>query len=240
MFSRYRYLTITALVIFICVGVGYGYIVIGKTVEYVGQQTFAAEPLPDITAPPIESTKIYDRTGQLIYQVGSSRRESIRIEDVPQPVIDAFLAAEDRTFYTNPGFSIKSLIRAAYVDVQEDQLLQGGSTITQQLAQQLVVSKENTLWRKFREILISLVMTRQYSKDEILERYLNEVPVGGELVGLGAAAKEYFGIPVSELTMAQGAYIAALINAPSTLDPYANFDGLTARQQLVLDRMHEF
>ncbi len=238
--SLSRFSVIVTLFILICAGVGFGYIVLGKAVEYVGQQAFAAEDLPDISAAPIESTKIYDRTGQLIYEIGAAKRRTISIQDVPRPVINAFLAAEDRTFYTNPGFSIKSLIRAAAVDVRQDQLLQGGSTITQQLAQQLVVSKENTIWRKFREIMISIVMTRQYSKDEILERYLNEVPVGGELVGLGAAAQEYFGVPVRELSTAQGAYIAALINAPSTLDPYANYDGLTTRQHLVLSRMKEF
>lgn len=224
----------------ITVGVGYGYFILSQAVEAVGRQVFADEPLPDLAKPPLESTKIYDRQGNLIYQIGSSRREAISIDQVPQSVVNAFLAAEDRTFYTNPGFSIKSLIRAAHVDVREDRILQGGSTITQQLAQQLVVSKENTIWRKVKEILISVVMTRHYSKDEILERYLNEVPVGGELVGLGAASREYFGKDVADLSMAQGAYIAALINAPSTLDPYANYDGLTARQRVVLGRMKEF
>lgn len=235
-----RFLVIITIFILVCIGVGFGYIVLGKAVEYVGQQAFASEELPDLSSTPIESTKIYDRTGKLIYEIGAAKRRTVSIGEVPQPVINAFLAAEDRSFYTNPGFSLKSLLRAAYVDVREDQLLQGGSTITQQLAQQLVVSKENTIWRKVREIMISVVMTRQYSKDEILERYLNEVPVGGELVGLGAAAQEYFGVSVGELSTAQGAYIAALINAPSTLDPYANYNGLTTRQQLVLSRMHEF
>lgn len=235
-----RFLVIFIVFVLVCTGVGFGYIVLGKAVEFVGQQAFASEGLPDISATPIESTKIFDRTGNLIYEIGAAKRRTISLDEVPDPVIHAFLAAEDRSFYTNPGFSVKSLIRAAAVDVRQDALLQGGSTITQQLAQQLVVTKENTLWRKVREIMISIVMTRQYSKDEILERYLNEVPVGGELVGLGAAAQEYFGIPVSKLSAAQGAYIAALINAPSTLDPYANYEGLTSRQQLVLDRMKEF
>lgn len=231
---------IAGLALLMCLGVGLGYIVLGRLVEDVGAATLATEPLPDLSQSPTQSTKIYDRQGDLLYEIGSAHREVISIEEVPDGVKNAFLAAEDKSFYSNPGVSIKSLIRAVHVDVSTDQLLQGGSTITQQLAQQLVVEKEETIWRKFREIIISLVLTQRYSKDQILERYLNEVPVGGELLGIGTAARTYFDIPVSELTVAQGAYIAALINAPSTLDPYLNKDGLTARQQLVLDRMKEF
>jgi penicillin-binding protein 1A len=238
--SPYRKLILGIGLLCTCIGVGYGYWVIDSAIQFVGSQAFAATPLPDITAAPVESTKIYDRTGNLIYEIGSSRRRSVKIDEVPEHVKNAFLAAEDRTFYSNPGVSIKSLIRAIHVDVREERLTQGGSTITQQLAQQLVVSKENTIWRKMREIIISLVMTRQYTKDEILERYLNEAPVGGELVGIGAAAQEYFHVSVRELTLAQGAYLASLINAPSILDPYANYEGLTDRQQLILNRMQEF
>jgi membrane peptidoglycan carboxypeptidase len=240
MSTKTRNLAITVLVLLLCLGVSLGYIVLGRVVEDIGASALATEPLPDLSKSPTQSTKIYDRQGNLLYEIGSAHREVISIDDVPEGVKNAFLAAEDKSFYTNPGVSIKSLIRAVHVDVSSDQLLQGGSTITQQLAQQLVVEKDETIWRKVREIIISLVLTQRYSKDQILERYLNEVPVGGELLGIGTAARTYFDIPVSELSVAQGAYIAALINAPSTLDPYLNNEGLTARQQLVLQRMHQF
>lgn len=240
MSSTTRRLSIVVLIILLCFGVGFGYIVLGKMVEVVGNATLASAPLPDITETPTQSTRIYDRQGQLLYEFGATHREVVSISSVPDSVRNAFLAAEDKTFYTNPGISIKSLIRAVHVDVSQEELTQGGSTITQQLAQQLVVEKEDTIWRKAREIVVAMVLTRRYSKDQILERYLNEVPVGGELVGVGTAAKAYFNVPVSQLSLAQGAYIAALINAPSTLDPYANPDGLKERQQLVLERMRNF
>lgn len=235
-----RYSIVTALIVLLCAGVGLGYLVLGRIVEDVGAATLAAAPLPNLTELPTQSTKIYDRQGNLLYEMGSTHREVISIGDIPEPVKDAFLAAEDKSFYTNPGISIKSLIRAVHVDVRQDELLQGGSTITQQLAQQLVVEREDTIWRKLREVIISIVLTKRYSKDQILERYLNEVPVGGELVGIGTAARTYFGVPASQLTVSQGAYIAALINAPSTLDPYLNYNGLTDRQQLILSRMRTF
>jgi membrane peptidoglycan carboxypeptidase len=235
-----RIFLIIGLVGLLGLGVGLGYSVLSRIVEAVGDSTLASAPLPDLSESPTQSTKIYDRQGNLLYEIGSTHREVISIADVPQPVKEAFLAAEDKSFYTNPGISVKSLVRAVHVDVSTDQLLQGGSTITQQLAQQLMDQKDDTIWRKLRELVISMVLTRRYSKDQILERYLNEVPVGGEMIGVGTAARTYFGVPVSQLSTAQGAYIAALINAPSTLDPYLNTKGLTERQQLVLARMHEF
>lgn len=235
-----RRLLIAALVLVLCICAGFGYVVLGKLIEAAGQATLASTPLPDITETPTQSTRIYDRDGQLLYEFGATRREVITIDDVPLDVRNAFLAAEDRTFYSNLGISIRSLVRAIHVDVSQEELSQGGSTITQQLAQQLVVEKDHTLQRKMREIAVSLVLTRRYTKDQILERYLNEVPVGGELIGIGTAAKVYFGKPISELTLAEGAYLAALINAPSILDPYSNPEGLAERQELILSRMGEF
>jgi penicillin-binding protein 1A len=236
----YRFPLIVLLSIFLSIGVGFGYIFIGKAVQYIGDATLASSPLPDLRDGPSQSTKIYDRHGALLYELGSQRRDVVSLGRVPKSVINAFLAAEDKTFYSNPGISLKSIFRALHADVKQDALLQGGSTITQQLAQKLVVSKKSNLSRKVREVIVSMVLTRQYSKDTILERYLNEVPVGGELVGIGTASQVYFGVPVDKLTLAQGACIAALINAPSTLDPYVNPDGLRARQKLVLSRMANF
>ncbi len=235
-----RPIIIACLVGLLCLGVGLSYVVLGKAVEAVGDATLASAPLPNLEETPTQTTKIYDRDNTLLYEIGSVHREVTTIDQVPESVKNAFLAAEDKSFYTNPGFSIKSLIRAAHVDVGSDTLTQGGSTITQQLAQLIVVSKDDTIWRKARELVVSMVLTRRYSKDQILERYLNEVPVGGDLIGLATAAQTYFGVPVSQLSTAQGAYIAALINAPSTLDPYYNLAGLTSRQQLVLERMRNF
>lgn len=233
-------LFISIAVLSLLILVSFGYITVARAVEYVGRQTLPSSALPDLDASPTQTTKIYDADGELLYEVGSVYRRTVRIDDVPEGVKAAFLAAEDRTFYTNPGFSIRSLVRAVSTDLRHDELRQGGSTITQQLAQMLMSSKESTLSRKFREIIVSAVLTQRYDKDTILERYLNEVPVGGELVGIGTAAELYFGKRVDELTPAQGAYIAALINAPGTLDPYLNPEGLQERQRLVLSMMAEF
>ena len=235
-----RRLLMAGLLLILLGGVGYGYVVIGRVVEHLGIATLAATPLPDLHENPSQSTKIYDRQGNLLYELGSMRKQVVALKDVPLPVKNAFLAAEDKSFYQNPGISLRSIFRAANADVRQDQLLQGGSTITQQLAQKLVVTKKSSVSRKLREIVVAMVLTKKYSKDTILERYLNEVPVGGDLVGIGTAAQVYFGVPVSRLTLAQGAYIAALINAPSILDPYLNQPGLTSRQQLVLQRMATF
>ncbi len=232
---------ISSLVAVAAVGcAAFGLVTISKAVEVAGEHTFASSTLPDLDSSPTQTTKIYDKSGDLLYEVGSVYRRIIEIDQVPDRVRDAFLAAEDRTFYTNPGFSIRSLIRAASTDLRHDELRQGGSTITQQLAQMLVVSKDNTVERKIREIVVSVMLTKQYSKEDILERYLNEVPVGGELVGIGTAAELYFGTSVDELSIAQGAYLAAMINAPGILDPYLNPEGLQSRQQLVIDRMAGF
>lgn len=219
----------------------YGLLTIDRAVQAAGQKVLVSSNLlPDLDSSPTQTTKIYDKSGELLYEIGSVYRRVISINEVPDSVRNAFLAAEDRTFYTNPGFSIRSLARALSADLQHDEIRQGGSTITQQLAQMLVVSKDNTLQRKIKEIAASIMLTRQYSKDSIMERYLNEVPVGGELVGIGTAAELYFGSPVRELSLAKGAYLAAMINAPGVLDPYLNPAGLQSRQQLIIDRMAEF
>ncbi|MFC4373990.1 transglycosylase domain-containing protein [Nocardia halotolerans] len=166
-------------------------------------------------------------------------RIPIPLSDVPIPVRDAVLAAEDRTFYTNAGYSTSGFLRAARDNLAGHDNAGGGSTITQQYVKNAFLSSERTLTRKMRELIIAAKMARQWSKDEILAAYLNTIYYGRGAYGIAAAAKAYFGKPVPELTLAEGAVLAAVIRSPSVLDPETHFDQLRARWQYVLDGMVE-
>ncbi|MFD4441257.1 transglycosylase domain-containing protein [Nocardia sp. NPDC058519] len=166
-------------------------------------------------------------------------RIPIPLTDVPYPVRDAVLAAEDRTFYTNAGYSTSGFLRAARDNVTGQDYAGGGSTITQQYVKNAFLSSERTVTRKMRELIIAAKMARQWSKDEILSAYLNTIYYGRGAYGIAAASKAYFDKPVPELTLAEGAVLAAVIRSPSVLDPENHFDQLRARWQYVLDGMVE-
>ncbi|MFD6398550.1 transglycosylase domain-containing protein [Nocardia sp. NPDC060249] len=166
-------------------------------------------------------------------------RIPIPLTDVPYPVRDAVLAAEDRTFYTNAGYSTSGFLRAARDNVTGQNNAGGGSTITQQYVKNAFLSSERTVTRKMRELIIAAKMARQWSKDEILSAYLNTIYFGRGAYGIASAAKAYFDKPVPELTLAEGAVLAAVIRSPSVLDPENHFDQLRARWQYVLDGMVE-
>ncbi|MFC6011492.1 transglycosylase domain-containing protein [Nocardia lasii] len=166
-------------------------------------------------------------------------RIPIPLSDVPFPVRDAVLAAEDRTFYTNAGYSTSGFLRAARDNVTGQDNAGGGSTITQQYVKNAFLSSERTVTRKMRELIIAAKMSRQWSKDEILAAYLNTIYFGRGAYGIAAAAKAYFDKPVPELSLAEGAVLAAVIRSPSVLDPENHLDQLRARWQYVLNGMVE-
>ncbi|WP_442945687.1 transglycosylase domain-containing protein [Nocardia sp. SSK8] len=166
-------------------------------------------------------------------------RIPIPLAEVPVPVRDAVLAAEDRNFYTNPGYSTSGFLRAARDNLLGNDNAGGGSTITQQYVKNAFLSSERTVTRKMRELIIAAKMARQWSKEDILAAYLNTIYFGRGAYGIAAAAKAYFGKPVPELTLAEGAVLAAVIRSPSVLDPETHFDQLRARWQYVLDGMVE-
>ncbi|KAF0849386.1 membrane peptidoglycan carboxypeptidase [Nocardia caishijiensis] len=166
-------------------------------------------------------------------------RIPIPLTEVPMHVREAVLAAEDRTFYTNAGYSTSGFLRAARDNLAGHDNAGGGSTITQQYVKNAFLSSERTVTRKMRELIIAAKMSRQWSKDEILAAYLNTIYYGRGAYGIAAAAKAYFGKPVPELTLAEGAVLAAVIRSPSVLDPENHFDQLRARWQYVLDGMVE-
>ncbi|WP_159841271.1 transglycosylase domain-containing protein [Nocardia sp. CY41] len=164
-------------------------------------------------------------------------RTDVTIDQIPPHVRNAVMAAEDRDFYTNPGFSISGFARAARDNILGKESAGGGSTITQQYVKNALVGDEHSLTRKMHELVISAKMARQWSKDEILAAYLNTIYFGRGAYGIDAASKAYFGKPVQELTIAEGAVLAATIQLPSSLDPEKNPEGAKTRWNYVLDGM---
>ncbi len=189
-----------------------------------------------------ETTEIYARDGTLLYEVfEEGRRTEVPLDRIPFAMRWAIVATEDDTFYENPGFDPPSILRAARDWVQEGEIVSGGSTITQQLVRNIVFDyeerNEQTLRRKLKEAALSWVMTRQYSKDDILALYLNEVNFGNLAYGIEGAANVYFDKPATELTIAESAFLAGLVQAPGLYDPYTNFEAAKIRQRQVLDLM---
>ena len=191
----------------------------------------------------VESTKIYDRTGEiLLYELyNEEKRTVVSFEEIPRNVKNAAIAIEDSHFYSHPGISVFSIARAFLTDLTRGQVLvQGGSTITQQLVKNTLLTSEKTLTRKIKEAALALKIEQRYSKDEILNMYLNEIPYGSNAYGIEAATETFFGVPARDLTLAQAAYLAALPKAPSFYSPYGNNnDQLVGRKNIVLKRMEE-
>ncbi|MFC3849549.1 transglycosylase domain-containing protein [Corynebacterium hansenii] len=183
---------------------------------------------------------IYDKTGdneiaRIVPEAGN--RRAVNLQDVPSVVRNAVLAAEDREFYTNPGFSLSGYARAAWGVVTGNPSAGGGSTITQQYVKNAVVGNERTVTRKAKELVMSAKMAREWSKDEILEAYLNTIYFGRNGYGIAAAAEAYFGKKVEDLTAADAAVLAASIQRPSALDPWTNRAEAEQRWNYVLDGM---
>jgi penicillin-binding protein 1A len=186
--------------------------------------------------PPV-ATRIYAADGTLIAELATERRYLVPLTRVPRHVREAFLAAEDADFYRHSGVSPISIARAAVANLRARGVSQGASTITQQLVKILLLTPERTVQRKLREMVLALRLETQFSKDEILEMYLNQIYLGAGAYGVQAAAQTYFGVDVEDLTIAQAAMLAGLPQRPSAYDPYRNFDAARERQRYVLDRM---
>ncbi|HYU64647.1 MAG TPA: transglycosylase domain-containing protein, partial [Candidatus Paceibacterota bacterium] len=189
-----------------------------------------------------ESTKIYDRTGQvLLYDIyNEEKRTIIPWQQIPQSVRDATVATEDSNFYKHKGFDFRGIIRAIIKNVQNTSISQGGSTITQQLVKKALLGDQQTISRKLKEIMLAIEIERRFTKDEILWMYLNQIPYGSNAYGIESAAQTYFGKHALELTVAESAILAGIIKAPSYLSPYgSHVDQLLTRRDFVLQRMHE-
>lgn len=183
--------------------------------------------------------RVYDRTGGLIAEFGEKRRIPVSIEQVPDLVEKAFLAAEDDRFYQHPGVDLQGLLRAAWELLRTGHKGQGGSTITMQVARNFFLSSEKTYSRKFREILLALKIERELSKRQILELYLNKIYLGNRAYGVAAAAQIYYNKPLETLTPAEAAMLAGLPKAPSKFNPVVNPERAKIRRDYILMRMHE-
>ena len=185
------------------------------------------------------STRFYDRTGAiLLYQIGI-QQTTASFSDFPQNLKDATVAIEDQEFYSELAFSWKSILRAAYVDLTHASIVQGGSTITQQVARNAFLTLDQTFSRKLKELILAIRLGQLYSKDQILELYLNDVSYGPTLTGAETASEAYFGVPAAQLDLAQSAILAAIPNAPTYYSPWgSHVNDLLSRQKLVLQKMY--
>jgi len=188
----------------------------------------------------IESTKIYDRSGEvLLYELYSEeKREIIPLSEVPEYLKEALISAEDANFYSHFGIDLGGIFRAVKINLKIGQPLYGGSTISQQLIRSTFLTTEKTIKRKVREIILTLELERRYSKEQILGWYLNQVPFGPNIYGVEAASKTFFNKSTKEISLSEAALLISLIKAPSYFYPYGEHrEELLVRKDYVLDRM---
>src|SRR6266699_3144388 len=182
--------------------------------------------------------RILSAEGALLGEFGEERRAIVKIKEVPDLMRKAILAAEDERFYQHGGVDYLSVLRAALANVTSG-TQQGAGTITMQVARNFFLTRERTLTRKLREVLLAYKIEANLTKDEILELYINQIFLGQRAYGFAAAAQMYFGKPLSQIDVAEAAMLAGLPKAPSAYNPVANPKRARSRQLYVLRRMHE-
>lgn len=188
---------------------------------------------------PLESSFIYSSDGRVLAELYIERRNFIPYYNIPEQIKKAFIAIEDQRFYSHPGVDFIGILRALYKDLMAKSIVEGGSTITQQLAKMLFLKPEKSLSRKIKEAIISVQIEKRYTKDEILGMYLNQAYFGTRAYGIEAAAQTYFGKPANELSLAEAALLAGLQKAPTMYSPFKHPDRALVRRQLVLKKMLE-
>lgn len=189
-----------------------------------------------------QSSVIYDRTGErVLYEIyGEEHRKVLPHEAIPDVVRKATIAAEDDTFYRHPGFDVPSMLRALQKNLESGRVVQGGSTITQQVARIFYLDNERTIARKLNEIVLAWKIERHYPKDRILDLYLNSIPYGSNAYGIETAAESFFGKPAADLTIDEAAFLAALPKATTYYSPYrGREDELILRQRSIIRHMEE-
>src|SRR3989338_9752467 len=196
-------------------------------------------PRPDkiIDRSVAQSTKIFDRSGEhLLFEVyGAENRTLIKLEDIPEFVKWATILVEDKKFYEHKGFDLKGIARAVVIDILTVSTAQGGSTLTQQLIKNALLSNEKAVSRKIKELALAYQIERKFSKDQILQMYYNEIPYGSTAYGLQSASQYYFKKDAKDLTIAEGAILAALSKAPTYYSPYGpNKAALLSRKDFVI------
>ena len=191
---------------------------------------------------PAAVTRIYAGDGRLIEEYAKEKRFFVPIENIPKKITHAFISAEDKNFYSHPGVDFMSVFRAILTNLKnrgKGKSLVGGSTITQQVVKNLLLSNEKSIERKIKEAILAFRISSAFSKDKIMELYLNEIYLGNRSYGVAAAAVSYFNKSIDNLSIEEAAMLAALPKAPSQLDPRRNYDKAVIRRNWVIERMLE-
>ena len=204
---------------------------------YVAPGLPAAETIRQI---PLQiPLRIFSRDGRLIEEVGERRRILVTYEELPQFVVDAFVAAEDRRFFEHPGVDYQGVLRAGLNFLASGSLSQGGSTITQQLARDYFLTRERLFTRKLREAFLAYKIEQEFTKQEIMALFVNKMFFGQRAYGVAAAAQVYFGKPLAEINVSEAATLAGVLPAPSEYNPVRSPANASMRRAYVLDRMNE-
>jgi 1A family penicillin-binding protein len=216
----------------------------GVAVAALWAFTILPRTLPSVTAletfQPLVGTKIYDDNDELITELHVERRIFVPLAHIPQALRDAVIATEDKRFYYHWGIDPIGIARAMVQNYRRGRLAEGGSTITQQLTKVLFLTPDKSMERKLKEAVLALELERRYTKDRILEMYLNQVYFGHGAYGVEAASRTYFGKSVSELTVREAALLAGLPRAPTSYSPFEHGEAAKRRREVVLRRMVEF
>ena len=222
------------------IGFCFSFLIISSLFLFIFYAKDLPRPEKFTEKPFIQSTKIYDRTGEvLLYSIyGEEKREVVPLNSIPEYLRQAVIATEDVNFYNHFGIDLKGIGRSILINLKIGKPTYGGSTISQQLIRSSFLTMKKTPERKIREIILTLELERRYSKDQILEFYLNQIPLGSNCYGVEAASQTYFKKSVSQISLAEAATLAAIIKAPSYLSPYEEHkDELLNRKDYILDRM---
>lgn len=200
-----------------------------------GCSIFPQLPEPEVAT----ASKVLDVNGRVIRTLFRENRVQVPIEQIPPLTRKAFIAVEDARFFKHHGLDLPGIARAIVKNIRAGKIVEGGSTITQQTAKNLYLTREKTFLRKFKEAWLALQLERKYSKEQILEMYLNQVYFGEGAYGIEVAARTYFGKPAGELDLAESAMLAGLLKAPNNYSPFQNWEAAKDRQKTVLDRMSD-
>jgi len=238
--GRRRWLRIVLMV------VGLGTLILASAAGVAALWAFTILPrsLPSVTAletfQPLQGTKVYDDNDELLTELHVERRIFVPLAHIPQTLRDAVIATEDRRFYSHFGVDPIGVARAVYQNYRRGRIVEGGSTITQQLTKVLFLTPDKSLERKMKEAALALELERRYSKDRILEMYLNQVYFGNGAYGVEAASRTYFGKSVNEISVKDAALLAGLPRAPSTYSPFDHPEAAKRRREVVLRRLVEY
>src|SRR5216110_3715156 len=238
--GRRRWLRIVLMV------VGLGTLILASAAGVAALWAFTILPrsLPSVktleTFQPLQGTKVYDDNDELLTELHVERRIFVPLAHIPQTLRDAVIATEDRRFYSHFGIDPIGVARAVWQNYRRGRIVEGGSTITQQLTKVLFLTPDKSLERKMKEAALALELERRYPKDRILEMYLNQIYFGNGAYGVEAASRTYFGKSVTELNVKEGALLAGLPLAPTSYSPFDHANAAKLRREIVLRRLVEF